>query len=125
MAKTVFSKGDCVVGKKWSGAEIVGVYEYSYDDGSHCVLEVSTNKRFCIKPKDLQLLNDEEAKEVKKLMKEKKLKLHEKADVVSSTKNLSTVEEKKKEELDVALAGDETEELAETESLDVEGTELD
>ena len=125
MAKTNFSKGDCVKGKKWSGAEIKGVYEYAYDDGSHCVLEVSSGKRFNIKEKDLELASEDEAKEIKKLQKEKHLKLHDKADSMSVVKDLVKDEEETKEELDIALAGDETEELAETESLDVEGTELD
>ncbi len=125
MAKTNFSKGDCVKGKKWSGAEIKGVYEYTYDDGSHCVLEVANGKRFNIKQKDLELASEDEAKEIKKLQKEKHLKLHDKADSMSVVKDLVKDEEETKEELDIALAGDETEELAETESLDVEGTELD
>jgi hypothetical protein len=125
MAKTNFSKGDCVKGKKWSGAEIKGVYEYTYDDGSHCVLDVTNGKRFNIKPKDLELASEDEAKEIKKLQKEKHLKLHDKADSMSVVKDLVKDEEETKEELDIALAGDETEELAETESLDVEGTELD
>ena len=125
MAKINFSKGDCVKGKKWSGAEIKGVYEYTYDDGSHCVLEVENGKRFNIKPKDLELASEDEAKEIKKLQKEKHLKLHDKADSMSVVKDLVKDEEETKEELDIALAGDETEELAETESLDVEGTEID
>ena len=125
MAKTNFSKGDCVKGKKWSGAEIKGIYEYAYDDGSHCVLEVSSGKRFNVKEKELQMADEEEAKEIKKLQKEKHLKLHDKADSMSVVKDLVKDEEETKEELDIALAGDETEELAETESLDVEGTELD
>ena len=125
MAKTNFSKGDCVKGKKWSGAEIKGVYEYTYDDGSHCVLEVANGERFNIKQNDLELASEDEAKEIKKLQKEKHLKLHDKADSMSVVKDLVKDEEETKEELDIALAGDETEELAETESLDVEGTELD
>ena len=72
------------------------------------------------------MADEEEAKELKKLQKEKHLKLHDKAAAVSTCKNLSPKkEEKNSEELDIALAGDETEELAETESLDVEGTEID
>lgn len=125
MAKTIFSKGDCVKGKKWSGAEIKGIYEYAYDDGSHCVLEVSSGKRFNVKEKELQMADEEEAKEIKKLQKENHLKLHDKADSMQVVKDLVKDEEETKEELDIALAGDETEELAETESLDVEGTELD
>jgi len=125
MAKTEFSKGDCVKGKKWSGSEIIGVYEYTYDDGSHCVLEVANGKRFNIKPKDLELASEDEAKEIKKLQKENHLKLHDKADSMQVVKDLVKDEEETKEELDIALAGDETEELAETESLDVEGTEID
>ena len=113
MAKINFSKGDCVKGKKWSGAEIKGIYEYSYDDGSHCVLEVSSGKRFNVKEKQLQMASEEESKEIKKLQKEKHLKLHDKADAVSTGKNLSQKkEEKNSEELDIALAGDEEEEAA-------------
>ena len=67
MAKTNISKGDCVKGKKWSGAEIIGVYEYAYDDGSHCVLDVTNGKRFNIKPKDLELASEDEAKDIKKM----------------------------------------------------------
>ena len=112
MAKINFSKGDCVKGKKWSGAEFLGMYEYTYDDGSHCVLEVSTGKRFNVKEKELQLANEDETKEIKKLQKENKLTLHKKPDAVSNAKNLSEVEEKKTEELNVALAGEEEEESA-------------
>lgn len=126
MAKINFSKGDCVKGKKWSGAEIKGIYEYAYDDGSHCVLEVSSGKRFNVKEKELQMADEEEAKELKKLQKEKHLKLHDKADAVSTSKNLSPKkEENKSEELDIALAGDEEEEEEAAPIIDDEESSID
>ena len=88
MAKTEFSKGACVRAKKWSGEEFFGVLEYTYDDGSHCVLEVSTAKRFNVKKDDLTLANEEEEKDIKKVMKENKLTLGKKPDAVSYMKGL-------------------------------------
>ena len=109
MAKIVFSNGDCVKGKKWGGDEILGVYEYNYDDGSHCVLEASSGKRFNIKPKDLHMANEEEEKDIKRLLKENHLKPYAKGETPKPTKK-----ETEDEELSIALAGDEaTEETQE------------
>ena len=88
MAKTEFSKGACVKAKKWSGDEFFGVLEYTYDDGSHCVLEVATSKRFNVKKNDIELADEEAEKDIKKLMKEKKLTLGKKPDAVSYVKGL-------------------------------------
>ena len=88
MAKSLFSRGACVRAKKWSGQEFFGVLEYTYDDGSHCVLEVATAKKFNVKKDDLTLANEEEEKDIKKLMKENKLKLGNKPDSVTVMKGL-------------------------------------
>jgi hypothetical protein len=88
MAKSLFSRGACVRAKKWSGQEFFGVLEYTYDDGSHCVLEVATAKKFNVKKDDLTLANEEEEKDIKKLMKENKLKLGNKPDLVMVVKDL-------------------------------------
>lgn len=105
MAKINFISGDCVSGKKWNGDPILGVYEYSYDDGSHCVLEASSGKRFNIYAKDLKKATEEEEMDIKKLMKENHIKPYIKnGDVTKTTKK-----KEEDEELSIALAG-ETEE---------------
>ena len=63
MAKTVFSKGDSVNAKKWSGTSFLGIYEHMYDDGSHCVVDATTGKRFNVHPDDVKMATEEEAKE--------------------------------------------------------------
>lgn len=88
MAKTVISKGACVKAKKWSGDEFFGVLEYTYDDGSHCVLEVATAKKFNVKPNDIELADEEAEKDIKKMMKDNKLKLGKKPDKVTVMKGL-------------------------------------
>ena len=117
MAKTEFSKGDAVVGKKWSGATVYGILEYSYDDGSHCVLEASSGKRFNVKVNELQLATEEEEKDIKRLFKEGKLKLHEKPETVSFAKGVTTAKTIKKEkeitdeDFDILTEGAEEDEL--------------
>lgn len=113
MAKTEFSKGTCVRAKKWSGEEFFGVFEYTYEDGSHCVLDVSTTKRFNVKKDDLTLANEEEEKDIKKLMKEKKLKVGEKPDKMSYMKGLTTPSTKTEtnKDFDILTEGVDEEEL--------------
>lgn len=90
MAKKEFSKGACVKAKKWSGDEFFGVLEYTYDDGSHCVLEVATAKKFNVKPNDIELTDEEAEKDIKKMIKDNKLKLGKKPDKVTVMKGLVT-----------------------------------
>ena len=96
MGKLILVKGDHVVAKKWSGEEFLGVFEYSYLDGSHCIFEVKSNRRFNAKPNDVRLPTDEEEKEIKRLIKDKKIKLKEPLTTVKETAN--------NEELEMALA---------------------
>ena len=74
MSKTNFTKGDSVNCKKWSGASFLGIYELTYDDGSHCVLDVTSGKSFNVHPEDIKMATEDEAKEIKKLSKENNIK---------------------------------------------------
>jgi hypothetical protein len=65
IAKTVaksnsYKKGTMVSAKKFTGEEFLGLYQHSYDDGSHCVSDGSKN--WCCHPKDVKLANEEESK---------------------------------------------------------------
>ena len=97
MAKYNLTKGDHVVAKKWSGEEILGLFEYTYSDGSHCIFDVKTNKRFNTKRKDVREVTEEEEKEIKKILKEKK-------DYLKNAKIEDTPKEEENEELNIALA---------------------
>jgi hypothetical protein len=77
MGKKIFVKGDHVAAKTWQGEEFLGIYDYTYTDGLHCVMNVKTNKRFCVKSKDIREANNDEEEEIKKILKEKKIKLKE------------------------------------------------
>ena len=69
MEKVEFKQGDAVIGKKWSGNPIIGIYEYTNTDGSHIVLDVENERRFNIKVGDLKLASDTEAATIKKMFK--------------------------------------------------------
>ena len=114
MAKSLFSKGACVKAKKWSGQEFFGVLEYTYDDGSHCVLEVATSKRFNVKANDIELADEEAEKDIKKLMKENKLTLSKKPDAVSYVKDLvdkNPTKKKVDEDFDLLTEGVDDEDI--------------
>jgi hypothetical protein len=97
MAREIYVKGNHVVAKKWyAHDEFLGIYEYGYQDGSHCVREIKTNKRFNVKPKDIRNPTNEEEEEIKKLLKKRKVLLKEMKKEVT--------EEKNSEELEMALA---------------------
>ena len=102
MAKTEFKQGDAIVGKKWSGSPIIGIYEYTNPDGSHTVLDVESERRFNIKIGDLKLASDTEAAMIKKVFEVKKLKLAAKPEKIS----FGSRKTKKEEEFDILLAGD-------------------
>ena len=53
-------KGTLVSAKKFNGETVLGIYQHSYDDGSHCISD--GKKQWCINPKDLRLANEEETK---------------------------------------------------------------
>lgn len=74
MAKSNFVKGDNVSCKKWSGAPFLGIYEHTYNDGSHSVIDVSSGKRFNVHKDDVKMASEEEAKEIKKLSKQNNVK---------------------------------------------------
>jgi hypothetical protein len=106
MAKTVFSKGDAVNAKKWSGTSFLGIYEQTYDDGSHCVVEVTSGKRFNVHLEDVKMASEEDAKEIKKLSKENNVKPREddsKTYVTGKTTPKEVEEPKVDEELEAAL----------------------
>ena len=102
MSNTEFKQGDAVIGKKWNGSPIIGVYEYTHDNGSHCVLDVETERRFNIKIGDLKLASETEAETIKKAFELKKLKITEKPKTIT----FGTTKSKKEEEFDILLAGD-------------------
>jgi hypothetical protein len=61
MAKVSYhKKGTLVSAKKFNGETVLGIYEHSYDDGSHCISD--GQKKWCINPNDLRLANEEETK---------------------------------------------------------------
>ena len=61
MAKVNYhKKGTLVSAKKFNGETVLGIYQHSYDDGSHCISD--GKKKWCINPKDLRLANEEETK---------------------------------------------------------------
>lgn len=106
MVKTNFTKGDSVNCKKWSGASFLGIYEHMYDDGSHCVLDVVSGKRFNVHPTDVKEASEEEAKEIKKLSKENNVKPREddsKTYVTGKATPKATEEPKVDEELEAAM----------------------
>ena len=103
MAKQIYVKGDCVRAKKWSGESFLGMYEHTYDDGSHCVVDPSTGKRFNVLKSQLKMATDEEAKEIKRLAKENDIEIRDK---VSNTRaGYSKTEQDS--ELEAALAATE------------------
>jgi hypothetical protein len=72
MAKIVFNHGDYVKARKWSGHTFLGIYEHTYDDGSHCVLDAESGKRFNSHPHDVKMASDEEIEQIKTLIKNNK-----------------------------------------------------
>ena len=102
MAKTEFKQGDAVIGKKWNGNPIIGIYEYTNPDGSHTVLDVESGRRFNIKIGDLKLASETESAMIKKAFEMKGFKLTRKVEKIS----FGSKKTKKEEEFDILLAGD-------------------
>ncbi len=102
MAKTEFKQGDAIIGKKWSGNPIIGIYEYTNPDGSHTVLDVESGRRFNIKIGDLKLASETESSMIKKAFEAKGFKLAGKPEKIS----FGSRKTKKEEEFDILLAGD-------------------
>lgn len=103
MAKTVFSKGDSVNAKKWSGASFLGIYEVTYDDGSHCVIDVTSGKSFNVHSEDIKMATEEETKEIKKLSKENNIKPRDKGAKTYVTSKSTTPKEKEEPKVDEEL----------------------
>lgn len=107
MAKTVFSKGDSVNAKKWSGTSFLGIYEHMYVDGSHRVIDVVSGKSFNVHPTDVKEATEEEDKEIKRIAKENNVKPREDgAKTYVTGKPItpkSTEEPKVDEELEAAM----------------------
>lgn len=74
MMNNIFTKGDSVNCKKWNGTQFLAIYEYMYEDGSHCVVDVTNGKRFNIHHTDIQNATEEEIKQIKKLTKQNNVK---------------------------------------------------
>lgn len=103
MGKQIYVKGDCVKAKKWSGESFLGMYEHTYDDGSHCVINPENGKRFNVLKGQLKMATDEEAKEIKRLAKENDIEIRDK--VYSTRAGHSKTEQDN--ELEAALAASE------------------
>ena len=59
MAKAVsFSNGAPVRAKKFDKEKFLGVYLYSYDDGSHCIFD--GKKKWCCAPRDVSAADEDE-----------------------------------------------------------------
>lgn len=101
MAKQVFLNGDYVKAKKWSGESFLGILEYTYDDGSHCVVDVTSSKRFNVLKGDLKHASEEETKEIKNLAKQNNIRAYKKD---NSTKKKETDKKEKEEELELEAA---------------------
>ena len=69
----IVKKGDYVIAKTWSGIEKMGILDYTYTDGEHCVIEASTNRRFCSHKNDVRKARQDEAEKIKLLLKESKV----------------------------------------------------
>lgn len=108
MTNTTFKKGDCVNGKTWSGRSFLGLYEGTYNDGSHSVIDVTTGKRFNVHKGDVTTASDSEAEEIKRISKQNGIKLREdfSANYVSGKRNSTTPKPTKvsaDEELEAAM----------------------
>ena len=97
--KNTFTNGDYISCKTWGGREFLGLYEHTYNDSTHCVIDVASGRRFNIYPKDIKLANEEEIKVIKKLVKETGIKPREDVNIVKHTNEPSY----KQSELDAAL----------------------
>jgi hypothetical protein len=76
MAKKInFIKGDCVSAKKWSGEEFLGIFEYTYDDGSYCVMDASNNRHFNVLKGCIKHATEEQEKTIRVLVKERNVKI--------------------------------------------------
>ena len=72
MIKKVLLKGDYVSAKTWNGNEIIGILEYTYTDGEHCVIDAVTGKKFCCHREDVKLASELEQARIKRIQTEKK-----------------------------------------------------
>jgi hypothetical protein len=119
MAKVNYhKKGTLVSAKKFNGETVLGIYQHSYDDGSHCISD--GKKQWCINPKDLRLANEEETKIIQETIikpqreAEKKAKAEAEAAARAEAAELLTEEdfeeaaEPTEEELDEAMEASET-----------------
>ena len=75
-----FKKGDMVNAKKVNGEHFLGIYEYEYDCGDHCVFD--GNKKFCVNHNAVKKASTEEEEIIKEniikpMREEKKKKLTE------------------------------------------------
>lgn len=80
MAKTILAKGDYVSAKKWSGEQFLGIYEYTYDDGSHLVRDVKLMRDFNVHKGNIKHATEEEEKQIKQLFKGNKTILEQNID---------------------------------------------
>ncbi len=103
MANTNFTKGDSVNAKKWNGTSFLGIYENMYDDGSHCVLDVTSGKSFNVHPTDVKMATEEETKEIKKLSKENNIKPRDNGANTYVTGKPTTPKEKEEPKVDKEL----------------------
>lgn len=80
MAKSnKFKKGDLVSGNRFNGEPFIGIYEYEYDCGDHCVS--NTTIKFCVHknkikkatPEEEELIKETIIKPLREMKKQKEL----------------------------------------------------
>ena len=101
MAKGNFTTGDCIIAKRLDGIVFKGLFEYEYNDGSFCIVDVNTNRKYLCKRNDVKMATEDEAKEIKHLAKVNHTTLKER------NQHITTNEETSDEELEEALAATE------------------
>ena len=81
----------------------MGILEYTYDDGSHCVVDVTNSKRFNVLKGDLKHASEEETKEIKNLAKQNNIRAYKK----DNSTNKKETEKEMESELEAALKASE------------------
>ena len=114
MAKVNYhKKGTLVSAKKFNGETVLGIYEHSYDDGSHCISD--GQKKWCINPNDLRLANEEETKIIQETIIKPRREAEKKRKAEEEAARAAQQEELTEEDLEEAADEDDGEEVSTTE----------
>ena len=87
--QTQFIKGCYVSGKKWNGQNILGIYLYTFNDNSYCVLDIKTQKKFNVKQQQLKLANTQEIIIIKKFINDNNIILYDDDKQIKENNNLT------------------------------------